>query len=58
MKGLVYAPPLPVNLKELKQIITAALQTVTQDTMQRVWEELEYRIVVFRFSVGAHIEHL
>ena len=30
VKGLVYAPPLPANLEELKQRITTALQTVTQ----------------------------
>ena len=30
MKGLVYVPPLPANLEELKEIITTALQTATK----------------------------
>ena len=58
VKGLVYVPPLPANLEELKQIISTALQTVTQDMLQCVLEELECRIGVYRVSRGAHIEHL
>ena len=34
--------PLPANLAEHKQRITTALQVVTLDMPQRVWEELEY----------------
>ena len=44
--------------KELKQRITIALETVTQDMLHRVWEELDYRLDVFRVTGGAHIEHL
>ena len=58
VNGLVYVPPLPANLEELKQIITTALHTPTQDMLQRVWEGLEYRIDVCGVSGGAHIEHL
>ena len=58
VKGLMYAPPLPANQEELQQRITTALQTVTQDMLQRIWEELKYRIDVCRVSGGAHIEHL
>ena len=58
VKGLVYVPPLPANLEEVKQRITTALQTATQDMLQRVLEELEYRIDVYHVSDGAHIEHL
>ena len=36
VKWLVYVPPLPAKLQELKQRITTALQTVTQDMLQRV----------------------
>ena len=36
VKGLVYLPPLPTNVVELKQRISSALETVTEDTLQRV----------------------
>ena len=51
-------PPPPASLEELKQRITTALQTATKDMLQRVWEELEYRIDMCRVSGGGHIEHL
>ena len=53
-----YALPIPANLEELKQRITIALQTATQDMLQRAWEELGYRIDVCSVSGGAHIEHV
>ena len=46
MKGIVHVPPLPADLEELKQRITATLETVTQDMLERVWEELDYRLDV------------
>ena len=58
VKTLVYIPPLPANVNELKQRITIALETVTQDMLHRVWEELDYRLDVSRVTGGAHIEHL
>ena len=58
VKGLVFVPPLPANTEEMKQRITAALETVTKDMLQRVWHELEYRLDVSRVTGGAHIEHL
>ena len=42
--------PLPANLKEPKQIINSALQTVTKDILQHVWEELENRMDVCNVS--------
>ena len=58
MKTLVYVPPpLPANVNELKQRITIALETVIQDMLHRVWEELDYRLDVCRVISGAHIEH-
>ena len=50
----MYVPLLPAYLEGPSQRITA-LQTVTQDMLQRVCEELEYRIDVCRVSDGAHI---
>ena len=58
VKGLVFVLPLPANFEEMKERITAALETVTEDMLQRVWHELEYRLNVCRVTGGAHIEHL
>ena len=58
VKGLVYVPPLPTNVVELKQRISSALETVTEDMLQRVWDELGYRLDVCRVAGGAHIENL
>ena len=53
VKGLVYVPPLPTNVVELKQRISSALETVTEDMLQRVWDELGYRLDVCRVA-GEH----
>ena len=58
VKGLVYVPHLPANLEVLKLRITTALQTVTQDMLQCILEELKYRIDTHHVSGGVHIEHL
>ena len=58
VKGLVYVPPLPTNVVELKQRISSALETVTEDMLQRVWDELGCRLDVCRVAGGAHIENL
>ena len=58
VKGLVFVLPLPANIEEMKQRITAALETVTEDMLQRVWHELEYRHNVCRVTGGVHIEHV
>ena len=58
MKGLVFVPPLPANIEEMKQRITAALETVTEDILQRVWLELEHRLGMCKVTGGAHFEHL
>ena len=56
-KGQVFVPPLPTNIEKMKQRITAALETVTEDMLQRVWHELEYRLYVCKVTGDAHIEH-
>jgi hypothetical protein len=38
--------------------INAAMQTTDEHKLQRVWQELGYRIDVCRVTKGAHIEHL
>jgi hypothetical protein len=54
--GRVYLPPLPMSLKELRDRITHALQTITADMLPRVWDEFDYRVDVRRVTQGAHIE--
>jgi hypothetical protein len=34
------------------------LKPITADMLQTVWNELDYRVDVCRFTKGAHIEHL
>jgi len=58
VKDSVYAPPLPMSLKELRNRITHALQTITADMIHRVWDEFDYRVDVRRVTQGAHIEGL
>ena len=36
----------------------AAIETITADMLQTVWNELDYRVAVCRITNGAHIEHL
>jgi hypothetical protein len=50
--------PLPMSLKELRDRITHALQTITADMLRRVWDEFVYRVDVCRVTQGAHIEGL
>ena len=50
--------PLLPSVSELKQRITIALETVTQDMLHCVWEELEYRLDMFQITGNVHIEHL
>ena len=55
MKGLVFVPPLPANIEEMKQRITAALETVTEDMLQQIGHELEYRLDVCTVTQAALI---
>jgi hypothetical protein len=58
VKDSLYVPPLPMFLKELRDRITHALQTITADMLHRVWDEFDYRVDVCRVPQGAHIEGL
>jgi len=57
-KDQVYVPPLPASIPELKVRIRIAIETITADMLQTVWNELDYRGDVCRITKGAHIEHL
>jgi len=58
VKERVYVPPLPADLHELTNGITAAVKSVTEDTLRRVWDEFSCRVDVARAAGGGHIEHL
>jgi hypothetical protein len=47
-----------MSLKELRDRITHALQTVTADMLHRGWDEFDYRLDVCRVTQGAHTEGL
>jgi len=35
-----------------------AIETITADMLQTVWNELDYRVDLSRITKGAHIKHL
>ena len=47
-----------VCIPELKARIRTAIETITADMLQTVWNELDYRVDVCRITKGAHIVHL
>jgi hypothetical protein len=63
VKDSVYVPPLSASVHELRDRITHALQAITADMLQWVWDEFDCRVDVCRVDVcrvtqGAHIEGL
>ena len=42
----------------LRNRITAAVALVDRDMLIRVWNEMDYRIDVWRITKGGNIEHL
>jgi hypothetical protein len=57
IKEEVYVPSLPTTLDNLKNRITTAVNSVTQDLLQ-VWNEFSYHLDVTRAAGGGHTEHL
>jgi len=47
-----------MSLKELRDRITQALQTITADMLHRGWDEFDYRVDVCRVTQGAYVEGL
>jgi hypothetical protein len=58
VKDHVYVPPMPQDLPQLRQRIVEAVTTVDHGMLQRVWQELDYRIDVCRVTRGGYMEHL
>ena len=55
IKNIVYAEKIR-NIQHLQDRITSAIETVTRDMIQKTWQEIEFRLEVFRATNGAHIE--
>jgi hypothetical protein len=49
---------LPRNLPQLRRRIKEAVAALDRQMLQRVWQELDYRIDICRVTKGGHIEHL
>jgi len=58
LKVFFYVPPLPASIPEVKVRIRTAIETVTTDMLQTVWNELDFRVDVCRITKDSHIEHL
>ena len=52
----VYVLPLPANPNELLNQITAAAALVTPDMLQRVWEEIDFKMDVYCMTNGNHMK--
>ena len=51
-------PPMPRDLPQLRQRIVEAVAANDRQMLQRVLQELDYRIDICRVTKGAHIENL
>jgi hypothetical protein len=49
---------MPRDLPQLRQRIVEAVAAIDCQMLQRVWQELDYRIDICRVTKGGHIEHL
>jgi len=58
LKVFFHVSPLPASIPELKARMRTAIETITADMLQTVWNELDYGVDVCRITKGAHIEHL
>jgi hypothetical protein len=58
VKDNVYIPPMPVDLQQLRDMIVNAIDLVHATFLGKLWDELEYRLVVCRITRGSNSEHL
>jgi hypothetical protein len=49
---------MPYDLPQLRRRIVEAVAAIKRQMLQRVWQELDYRIDICRISKGGHTEHL
>jgi len=55
IKNIVYVEKIR-NIQHLQEMITSIIETVTRDMIQKMWQEIEFRLGVSRATNGAHIE--
>ena len=55
VKDKVFSTPVP-DITNLKARITDAFATITEDTLENTWREIDYRLDVLRATKGAHVE--
>ena len=58
LKVFFYDVQCAVVIPELKVQIRTAIETITAEMLQTVWNELDFHVDVCRITKGAHIEHL
>ncbi|GFV55802.1 uncharacterized protein TNCV_2603231 [Trichonephila clavipes] len=58
IEDCVYFPSLPAYLQGIRHMNGAVVARITLDTLNKVWDELTYRLDVCRVTNGSHIEHL
>ena len=58
LKVFFYDVRYGVVIPELKVRVTTAIETITADMLQTVWNELVFRVDVCRITKRAHVEHL
>jgi hypothetical protein len=58
LKVFFHVPPLPASIPELEVRIRNAIETITADKLQTVWNELDFRVEVCRITKCADIECL
>jgi hypothetical protein len=51
----VYSTPVP-DTDTLKARIRDVLATMIEETLEKTWREIEYRLDVLRETNGAHVE--
>jgi hypothetical protein len=49
---------MPRDLPQLRQMIVEAAAAIDHQMLQRVWQEIDYRIDICRVTKGGNIEHL
>jgi hypothetical protein len=49
---------MPRDFSQLRRRIVEAVAAINRQMLQRVWQELDYRIDICRVTKGGHIEHL
>ena len=55
VKDKVFSTPVP-DITNLKARITDTFAVVTEDMLENMWREIDYRLDILRATKGAHVE--